>query len=322
MREQPTGQQIVERWLDTLEHRLRQDAEQAGLFAHPTMTGSSREFFVRQVLGSFLPRTVRIGTGKIMGADSTCSAQMDVVIFDDRYPAFSIADGQELFPIEGVVATIEVKSHLDKTSLNDALDKCASVARIGIGVYTDDRNPIASRDHEVTGTDGSVPRSLAPLLPRSYIFGFRGLSSQSALNSKLKEWLERRIETQVDAPVALPSMVVAGGAMAVAHGDPIRIKGGEIRTGSQTLAELDRDVFMYVFDSERCFGWLASHLLYVLDNRRLSHEVALPFRLSIQNYLPFDSYFEASSTSRTLICGPPHSTSNNSIGDAPSARTQ
>jgi len=89
------GRQLVKEWFDGLERQLTEEAHHAGLLGHATMTGNAREFFVRHVLQSFLPARIRVGTGKVIGGESGRSKQVDIVLYEDRFPVFRLPDGQE-----------------------------------------------------------------------------------------------------------------------------------------------------------------------------------------------------------------------------------
>src|SRR5205823_4640495 len=99
----------IQTWFDRLETTLETEAKQAGLLEHSTMVGSAREFLVKRVLRSILPPLLHIGSGKIIDATGRSSNQVDIILYDSRFPVFEIESGVGLYPIEGVLGTIEVK---------------------------------------------------------------------------------------------------------------------------------------------------------------------------------------------------------------------
>jgi hypothetical protein len=90
------------------------------------MVGSAREFFVSRVLRGVLPPIIHVGAGRVVGI-SGMSKQIDIVLYDSRCPLLETQPGFGLFFMEGVIATIEVKSTLTRETLRLALDNCASV---------------------------------------------------------------------------------------------------------------------------------------------------------------------------------------------------
>jgi hypothetical protein len=122
----------VGQWLNGLEGVLHKEAELAGLLEHGTMVGSAREFLVSRALRSVLPPSLHIGTGRVIDSCGNRSKQVDVVIYDPVFPILETHPGNGLYLVEGVVATIEVKSNVDKTKLWEAFDNCLSVTRLNM----------------------------------------------------------------------------------------------------------------------------------------------------------------------------------------------
>jgi len=104
----------VQQWFDHFEITLSHEAKQAGLLEHSSLVGSAREFIVKRVLQSILPPIVHIGSGKVLDFHGKRSRQIDIIVFDSRFPVFEIQSGIGIYPLEGVIATIEVKSTLTK----------------------------------------------------------------------------------------------------------------------------------------------------------------------------------------------------------------
>ena len=74
-----------------------------------------------------------MGSGFVIDSHGSTSRQTDVVLYEkDICPVFSINDTPETtyYPCEGVIAVGEIKSALDRQSLEDAFSKIASVKRL------------------------------------------------------------------------------------------------------------------------------------------------------------------------------------------------
>jgi len=69
-----------------------------------------------------------IGTGQIATAKNELSPQQDVVIFDRRIlPPVLFEETTGIFPVESVLATVEVKTKLTATELRSAYDNAKTI---------------------------------------------------------------------------------------------------------------------------------------------------------------------------------------------------
>ena len=110
------GEKVIANWLDSQDEIITAEASLAGLLEHGTAIGNAREFFINRVLRTILPPIVHVGTGVVFG-EAAKSKQIDVVLYDSRFPVYEIEPGFGMYPIEGVICTIEIKSFLDKKEL-------------------------------------------------------------------------------------------------------------------------------------------------------------------------------------------------------------
>jgi hypothetical protein len=132
-----------QQWFDHFEIALAHEAEQAGLLEHSSMVGSAREFLIKRVLKSILPSIIHFGTGKVIDSAGNTSRQMDIILFDPRFPKFEIESGIGMYPLEGIIATIEVKSTLTVKSLREALENTWSLIQLTPGL--EDPSPFGLR---------------------------------------------------------------------------------------------------------------------------------------------------------------------------------
>ena len=113
--------------------RLVAQFDEARAATSPSAVGDAMEQPVRKQLEQILPRGIGVGSGFIIDSDGGTSRQTDVVLYEkDICPVFSINNTPETtyYPCEGVIAAGEVKSILDRASLQDAFEKIASVKRL------------------------------------------------------------------------------------------------------------------------------------------------------------------------------------------------
>lgn len=105
--------------------------------AHATIThdgvmGSVVEAqWISNFLARYLPDRYAIGSGIIIDSMGQTSDQIDIVIYDNQYtPNLLSQDTHRFIPAESVYAVYEVKPKIDKTLLEYAADKAASIRRL------------------------------------------------------------------------------------------------------------------------------------------------------------------------------------------------
>lgn len=108
---------------------LRAKAQQASLLSNPTGTGTEREEVYRAFLERHLPKMCDVFLGGyLFDLNGKSSAQLDVIVTVGSTPRFRMAEGdRQIAPLEGSIAIAEIKSRLDKNTLEDALMKCDSI---------------------------------------------------------------------------------------------------------------------------------------------------------------------------------------------------
>lgn len=104
-------------------------------FKHNLLKGELREIVIRDLLRPFFPSDVGLGTGEVVsaveGADH--SSQQDVILFNRRIlPPLMGDERTGLFPIESVLATIEIKSVLTVDELKAAHLNAKTIHRLEV----------------------------------------------------------------------------------------------------------------------------------------------------------------------------------------------
>ena len=103
--------------------RLVAESKRASTYKHKGNIGSIRETFVKELLKNCTSKLCSVGSGEIIHRDMTVNDtrnQMDVVLYNNRYPKVPGAGQIDMFFVEAVSATIEVKSYLDKDGIHQA----------------------------------------------------------------------------------------------------------------------------------------------------------------------------------------------------------
>ena len=106
-------------------------AKAAAEITHAGVKGRIREILVGDLFRPLLPADVGVGTGQIITFDGNISTEQDIVIYDRRIlpPALFGEGGLGLFPIECVLATVEVKTTLTAAELRSSNDSAAAIHR-------------------------------------------------------------------------------------------------------------------------------------------------------------------------------------------------
>lgn len=123
---------ILYDWFEAEIESLKAECKKSGILGSSSDVGKLRELFVHRILRNALPSSVEICDGIIFDADDQRSFQQDVIIYRRDMPRLSAGDGPRLHFIEGVLATIQVKSFLDKAEFERSIDNLGSVKRLRI----------------------------------------------------------------------------------------------------------------------------------------------------------------------------------------------
>ena len=145
-------------------------------FKHSDNLGSAREHFVREILVNFLPKTVVVGTGEITDGKKR-SGQQDIVIYRSDFPVLSGFGLPQTFLIDGVIATIEVKSNLSTGSPNHLFKACKNIETVlsltnqGVILTDDSEKPSDEETHKLMEAH-SV---------KTYVIGYQGWKTKESL---------------------------------------------------------------------------------------------------------------------------------------------
>lgn len=92
-------------------------------FSHNLTSGESTEAAVRQFFRDHYPDSIGVGHGQVVDVHGSRSTQLDIVLYDKARTPILFSDkenGNRLFPAEGVIAAIEVKSSVTSADLSKA----------------------------------------------------------------------------------------------------------------------------------------------------------------------------------------------------------
>jgi len=149
---------------------LEAAAAVAGGTGHAVTTGRLRELIIHQFLQPHLPRNIEVRSGVIIDASGNRSKQQDCVLVDTRLPLIDVGSKTDaLLLAESVVATIEIKSHLDTDEVNSTIESISQtnkLVRNGTQVY------------RKGGVEIKLPKP-NPIL--SYVFAYDSISLEALM---------------------------------------------------------------------------------------------------------------------------------------------
>jgi len=294
----------IRAWFDTSETTLTAEAERAGLLEHGASVGAVREFLIHRVLRTLLPSAVDVCSGRAVSASGDMSRQLDVIVYDSRFPRFEAQRGLGLYPLEGIIATIEIKSTLTKPKLSEALENCRSV--LALNPWLQDAEPWRARARALAERGFSLPegrrRAGYEFIPSTYIFSFQSRLKRLALSRGVNAWFEQSGYPRLAANrcLAVPRVIVAGTTVGILGDNLISIDPRQPVEADPAM-DPPSDVLNILgfWDVSRRFGWLASHLMHTSASRLGLVHAASGARYGFQQYLPIDEYFQEDIAGKT-----------------------
>lgn len=95
---------------------------------HSGLKGRAREIFARDLLTPFLSPNIGACTGIVVDSSGGTSNQIDIIIYDKTLiPSLMFTGEEGIVPIESVLATVEVKSHLTRDELRKSIQNAHSI---------------------------------------------------------------------------------------------------------------------------------------------------------------------------------------------------
>lgn len=284
-------------WLQTLHEELLAKARRAGLLGHSTMIGDAREFFVHEVLKSCIPAMYEVGHGRVLLGNGVLSPQIDVIIHDSRFPVFRIAQ-EAVYPIEGVVAAVEVKSRVTRDDVEGIFRTCKVFASSQMEIRGGDFERLRASMMMTLRDESRCYAALARhLVPKVYLFGYAGLTSDG-LRDAMSNAVSVVGTTSVGPYLIGPSVVLSGESAAVLNGDGVELSG---TLGGKKSATQESWKGYFFVEQSASFSLIAAHLLDAVSQRSQMQD-ADGVRKGFSKYSPLDVYLMGI-TSRDGIAG-------------------
>lgn len=128
--------------------KVANDSKTASQNGHPYITGKVRELLLNSLINPLLKQKYCSGSGHVVDYLGNKSKEMDICVYSQNLlPPFfhPISDKFGLFPLESVLACVEVKTNFSKANIKDAYDKfnfLKSNLQLTAGFHTDEGLPL------------------------------------------------------------------------------------------------------------------------------------------------------------------------------------
>jgi hypothetical protein len=225
----------LDEWTQLISKRLKSEAELVGLQAkHELYQDSARDTFIRIVLEQFLPDNFAVGTGRVIDSEGNKSSEQDIIIYCRNYPQFNLPGGTNIYLLESVLATVQVKTKLVRKTFFEALDQCASMAQLQPVIDRPVLANIAAKN-KLTLNQQNEYKHIDPLLnarfnligrPLTFIYAFNGYQAgPKQFEESIQMWIDyRRDKTlQVDMK-SCPTVIATQGCFATRNASPFSSK--------------------------------------------------------------------------------------------------
>jgi hypothetical protein len=271
-------------WFEKQTLAIQREAEDASLLQHGVLVGKVREFVINSMLRKFLPEACSIGSGMVFDSNGLISRQMDIIIADSRFPVLRYGEGCNLYPIECVIATIEIKSSLDsKDDIFTALENCHSIHSLSCQWRTSHPigRSVSAGSPDTLKLDRARRFGFAAS-PSTYIFSFLGTANAESLQQWVLEWFNGQghpcFANFPKVCHSLPRVMICGDLVGFLNDGIFNIKEPE---GDQL-----RKILMVFGPSKDRLSILMSHLLNAVCRRIGTESQDAHTQFDIMSHLP------------------------------------
>ena len=133
---------VKEYWAGVLQRLEAEVHVFSDLIVHMGERGRENEAVLVRILSAFVPQRYGVGSGLLISTRDEYSNQTDIVLYDQSdEPAVLAQTTQVLFPIENVLACVEVKTTLRAADLDDCFGKAKRMREM----HTARRHPDGTR---------------------------------------------------------------------------------------------------------------------------------------------------------------------------------
>jgi len=249
-------------WSQIISKFLKAEADLlTSVTKHEIAADSTRAAFIRGVLEPFLPSSYAIGSGRIIDSTGQSSDLIDIVIYRRDFPRLNLPGSSDVFLYESVLATIEVRTKLIRKTLFDALDTCASIAKLKPGIGEKVLNKIATQNKLTLNNQNKYVHEHPLLTDRfnligrapSFIYGFNGFqTSPGQLNDNIKIWAEQRRTDGLDVDLnSFPAVIATQGCIGWRNAAPLSANSNHLFGIGADAAPIRLIIFQLLYQLNR-----------------------------------------------------------------------
>src|SRR2546425_1682633 len=123
---------MLEQFFSGILHQLQGEVDLINaLVPHNATKGDLNEQSLKRILASFLPNRYAIGSGFVVDSFGARSKQVDIVVYDAIYSTKLFnATSQVIFPVETVLACIEVKTQINRAGLEEIVKENEAINKL------------------------------------------------------------------------------------------------------------------------------------------------------------------------------------------------
>lgn len=131
LKNNPVNITFLSNWFDSVLDQLDLLAEQRAAIKHPRYRGDSREHDLKALLTRAMPPAIAMSNGFVANEYATVSQEQDCLLLDARQATTLVRSEKAIYyPIESVLASIEIKSELNLVELRKIALNCASLRKL------------------------------------------------------------------------------------------------------------------------------------------------------------------------------------------------
>jgi hypothetical protein len=287
-----TRDKVIPGVLSKFQSELLQRADSIGLMEHSSTNGMLKEFLVKSVLESILPKSCGIYSGIVFDGKGNKSKQIDIIIYDDRVPRFELSKGLGFYPVEGVIATIEVKSNLKKNDMMSALDNCYSVLKLQPLICGDLKISI-DNDWMKLSSPSQNRDALFQYSAASYIFSFDSVKMDTSIKH-VQTWCHKNDEFIKNGIALVPRGIVGKNWIGFLDDSYISLPETELAKSASGNA-------MVFIETENYFSYFVSHLLHKISMRIKANQGVCDSYYSINKLLPLEKLVDDSQSNNKYL---------------------
>jgi hypothetical protein len=223
---------------------------------------------------------------------------MDIVLYDARFPLMEIAKGVGMYLMEGVIATIEVKTELFSRDVKMAIENCMSIHALNL--ISPAADSIRQRAAAIRSEFGKTPTEACvqagcELFPATYVFAFRGLEPGSLCDAIDKcfgngfpvvEFDAQAPDGPTGACPALPRVIIAGNSIGAANDGWITFHHtDEDKAAILANHGTNGRAMMAFWKTQWPFWWFGTHILHTVGCRLGMRHAASGLTYGVEPYI-------------------------------------